>query len=152
MASYRIDDPRHPLWLAIGCTFAALALAGIVYGRLPQTASSDRAAYIDPATSPCPPGRWVLACSRWRAQGWPCETGPGGVPVLVVTDPDMRGAHGYLGYRDAIGVAPDACGDNDPAPEHEIGHLLGLPDGGPTGTVMATPSNRTGLRIPERAP
>ena len=105
---------------------------------------------VDPPGGPCTPDRWELACSRWREQGWPCIVGegPGALSVEAITIPDVRGAH----RAGAIGLAAFACGEDDPAPEHELGHAFGLPDcpGCPIGDVMGTPHTRAGMRVPRR--
>ena len=157
--SRRLDDPRHTAWLVVGLSLSVLALSAVIYGRLPTTATGG-AAVVDPSGGPCHPERWALACSRWAAQGWDCTLSPDGVPVAELTpalaslapSEHLRGAVAELEGVRTVLIREDSCADTDPTAEHEVGHLLDLDDGGPTGGVMASPHERAGLRIPGRVP
>lgn len=140
--------------LVAGVAVSVVIIVAIALAQTsgPREVTGDQAAYIDASTGPCSPERWVLACSRVIEAGWACLTGPGGVPVVAMDQPDKRGGHGKIEGRDVIGVAEHACGNDDPTPEHEIGHLLGLRDckGCPIGDTMGTPFERSGMRFPRR--
>ena len=156
--SRRLDDPRHIAWLVLGLSLSVLALGAVLYGRLPMAAGGGMGVRIAPTADGCPRARLLLACSRYLAAGWGCAVHDDGVPVAALTQEiaalapsdALRGAVAVVGGERKVLVRADSCGASDPTLEHEIAHLLGLPDGGPTGSVTASPWDRTGLRIPER--
>lgn len=148
---------QAPWVLALGCAVSAAILVGILATRGPRTLRVDAPEVrIAPAGGPCHPSTWEQACAAWVAAGWPsCTLHPDGVPTVPLTpalaslapDDALLGAVVVLADgRRAVAIADDAC--STPAPWHELGHLYGLPDGGPTGDVMATPSSRTGWTVP----
>ncbi len=135
----RPDDQR--LWWA-GLAVAAAIVLYIAATRNPR-----------PVKAPCDlDARWRLACERFEEQGWPpCTTTLGGVQLVYLT-PEMLPGEDVRGAWDPtweiVGIRDDACGDSDPTMEHEQGHARGLVHGGPSGSVMASPYSRTGLKIP----
>lgn len=145
----RLSTSRAVYWTALGLSLALAAWIIAAHVSPRRTLAVDPAPVsVVPDGGPCTPDRWELACSRWREQGWPCIVSDVGTAVVVLDLPDARGAH----RAGAIGIAPDACGEDDPTPEHELGHALWLPDcpACPVGDVMGTPAPRAGLRIPTR--
>jgi len=140
--------------IGVGVSLAFIAL--IVYSQLQPlpapraglvTPYSDGATLHVPPEAPCTVERMQAACDRWSDHGWPrcvAQASDGSI-LVVVYDGEERGAHA----EGRIGLRPDACGDRDPTPEHELGHALDLAHTGRTGSIMASSHERVGFTFPE---
>jgi hypothetical protein len=148
---------QSPYVLAAGLAVSLAILGYIAATRRPVAYVADPPeVVIDPAGGPCHASTWERVCADWTAAGWPsCTVAEGGTPVVELTPAlaslapreHLRGAVVLLDDgRRAIAIDPDAC--STPTPLHEVGHLYGLPDGGPTGSAMASPASRTGWTVP----
>ena len=142
-------------WL--GLAVSGAILGGVIYSQSgPRRVRADTGPVaLDVLGGPCHPSTWETACRDWMAAGWPpCTLSPDGVPVVELTPAlaslapreHLRGAVVEIDGVRSVAIAPDAC--STPAPLHELGHLYGLGHGVAAGDVMASPSNRTGWRVP----